>query len=253
MTGVFILARLGSTRLLEKHLIEAAGKPFIEWLTKRISFEFKDEAGKGLLKVFICTGDEEANRRFEALALPGVSVYYGNINNIPVRIFKCAEENHIDKVIMVDGDDILVSMTGLRKIYTALDEGHMQVKTNGLPFGMNSMGFHINVLEQVYQLIKDKRYLETGWGRFFEQDKYQTVNFGSEAGNKDLRFTLDYEEDRQFFTEILLHFQDTILEADDTAILAFVRQNSLNTINACRHEEYWNNFNSQILKENNNG
>lgn len=35
MVGVFITARLGSTRLNEKHLIEVNGKPFIEWLVKR--------------------------------------------------------------------------------------------------------------------------------------------------------------------------------------------------------------------------
>ena len=55
MIGVFITARLGSTRLSEKHLIEVNEKPFIKWLVERFSTAFKENIEKNELKIFITT------------------------------------------------------------------------------------------------------------------------------------------------------------------------------------------------------
>ena len=43
MIGIFITARLGSTRLYQKHLIESEGKPMIKWLVDRYSIGFQNE------------------------------------------------------------------------------------------------------------------------------------------------------------------------------------------------------------------
>ena len=55
MVGVFITARLGSTRLNEKHLIEVNGKPFIEWLVKRFLISFNTKIKRNDLKISYVT------------------------------------------------------------------------------------------------------------------------------------------------------------------------------------------------------
>ena len=51
MVGVFITARLGSTRLNEKHLIEVNGKPFIVWLVQRFLISFNTKIKRNDLKI----------------------------------------------------------------------------------------------------------------------------------------------------------------------------------------------------------
>jgi len=55
MTGIFITARLGSTRLSEKHLIEVNGKHLINWLVDRFSIAYRDNILKNEIKIFITT------------------------------------------------------------------------------------------------------------------------------------------------------------------------------------------------------
>ena len=43
MIAVLITARMGSSRLPKKHLIEANKKPLLYWLIKRFEFEFEKE------------------------------------------------------------------------------------------------------------------------------------------------------------------------------------------------------------------
>lgn len=46
--GIFVTARMGSTRLSNKHFRKIAGRPALSWLIDRISAEFGKEIGGGL-------------------------------------------------------------------------------------------------------------------------------------------------------------------------------------------------------------
>ena len=79
-----IIARLGSKRLHDKHLIELKGIPIIAYLIERIKYEFSDEINQSLLEVIILTGDRGNNSRLDTVANQcGISIYYGDNNNIP--------------------------------------------------------------------------------------------------------------------------------------------------------------------------
>lgn len=110
MVGVFITARLGSTRLNEKHLIEVNGKPFIEWLVKRFLISFNTKIKRNDLKIFITTSTKIENNKLESIFDESeVKVFYGSDENIPLRHLECAILNNIDYIISIDGDDILCS------------------------------------------------------------------------------------------------------------------------------------------------
>ena len=67
MVGIFITARLGSTRLSQKHLIDIEGKPMIKWIVDRFDFGFKNEILEQKIQIFITTSDNEENRLFETV------------------------------------------------------------------------------------------------------------------------------------------------------------------------------------------
>ena len=78
-----IIARLGSKRLTDKHLIKINKQPIITYLIRRIKNHFIKEINQHDLRIFILTGEENINKRLGALTEEcGISIYYGDNKNI---------------------------------------------------------------------------------------------------------------------------------------------------------------------------
>ena len=107
MIGILITARLGSTRLSQKHLIEVNDKTFIEWLVERFKTEFRKELSAGQMKIIIATSTKAENTKFNELFKSNVvEVFHGSDQNIPLRHLECANINQLEYILSVDGDDI---------------------------------------------------------------------------------------------------------------------------------------------------
>ncbi|HOZ86240.1 MAG TPA: hypothetical protein PL029_00715 [Bacteroidia bacterium] len=247
MTGILFIARLGSTRLSNKHLIEVNGKSFIEWLISRYVFEFKDELEKELVKLIICSSVEPENKNFErVLSGQPIHFFYGNDENIPLRQLECAKEHGLVNIISIDGDDILCSSEAALNVYhQLLEKTNPVVKTSGLPLGMNVMGYSTEFLSSV---VKDGSKYETGWGRIFDKAKTGELVMGNYSENTDLRFTLDYEADADFFKAIILVLKEKVISVSDKELIKVVLDQKFYELNKSVNNEYWENFNRQ--KEN---
>lgn len=240
-TGILITARLGSTRLEKKHLLPVNDKPLIFYLIERIKWEFTEEIKKNIVQIIISTSDEEENRKFEYFARYGAAVYYGSINNIPLRHSQTASAHKLDAVVSIDGDDILCSPKGMRKVYQALIQGKNYVKTSNLPFGMNSSGYSASFLQcAIEKHAKD--ILETGWGRIFDEKQLIDIVIPFAVRNDTLRFTLDYEEDYQFFRVLIEKCGDKIVQITDEELVKIVLDNKIFKINEPISKQYWENF-----------
>jgi len=251
MIGIFIVARLGSTRLHNKHLITVAQKSFIEWLVLRMVNEFGNEIKTNRLKIFITTSTNPENKKFEyVLRKQPVTVFYGSNSNIPLRQLQCAIENNINYIISIDGDDILCSVDAARKVMDKLVEGHDILKTEGLPLGMNVMGYATKFLQQALNSHTNQQKLETGWGRIFPTEQIKIVNYNQRHEQYKLRFTLDYIEDAEFFKKIINDLKDNILFIDDSELIKYVFDNQIFKINSFLNDEYWNNFTRETENEN---
>lgn len=244
---VGIIARLGSKRLPDKHLIEVKEKPIITYLIERIKNQFIDEINNSQIKITILTGKQLKNKRLGFIAETcGISTYYGDNNNIPNRMAEAANEYHFDYIIAVDGDDIFCSPEGMREVYDSLANGNDFVKTNGYPFGMNSMGMTKSFLVHALENNKNKD-LETGWGWIFDESK--CVYVGNQTyQDQRLRFTLDYPEDLTFF-ERIISSDFNICNAKTDDIINFVIDNNVYFENMHLNEIYWENFINQQDKE----
>jgi spore coat polysaccharide biosynthesis protein SpsF len=254
MIGILIIARLGSTRLERKHLIEAEGKYFIEWMIERFQYIFNKELIEGKAKIIITTSKEPENKEFEKIASKlKCEVFYGDNDNIPLRQLECAEFYKLDAIISIDGDDILCSASSSLEIYNSLNENVNAdyIKTVGLPLGMNVIGYPTSFLRDSIQHSSSKK-LETGWGRIFENKSGLSLTKGMYDKDNNLRFTLDYEDDANFFKETIKHFNKSIISAKDEEVINFVISNKIYSINSHLNEEYWSNFNRLKKEESDN-
>lgn len=249
MTGILFIARLGSTRLPNKHLIEVNGITFMRWLLARFAYEFKEEIKNGEVKLIIATSEKPENKKFETILkkLPA-SVFYGNDENIPLRQIECGEKFGFTNIISIDGDDILCSVKAARKIYNELKNNlRPLVKSIGLPFGMNAIGYTLNFIKESLNSKNTK--LETGWGRIFDTNSMYSIKLGGYETDQDLRFTLDYQEDASFFEKVISFFGEKIIMVNDEELIDEVKCHRFFEINQSVHKEYWRNFNLQQNQE----
>ncbi|MEO8033388.1 MAG: hypothetical protein ABI837_03075 [Acidobacteriota bacterium] len=244
--GILITARCGSTRLSRKHLRETGGVPILSILIGRIRAAFAGELSTGDVVLAIATGDEPENRAFEKL--PGVSVFYGSPENIPLRHLEAAEALRLDGVISVDGDDVFCSPRAMRAVFDALHSGAAYASTTGLPFGMNAAGYSTVFLRKSVESHRG-HVLETGWGHIFDEAKLYTLPMHGLPDDERLRFTLDYPEDFEFFDRLLARLGGDALTADDAAIVQLALDSGLWEINRVVAAEYWRNFHARRQSE----
>ncbi len=133
-----------------------------------------------------------------------------------------------------------------RKLYDYLNlDAKAIAKTSGLPFGMNAIGYKADFLKKAVESHTLGK-LETGWGRIFESEPVHEIVMGDYFENKNLRLTLDYDLDADFFNAIISYCKDNILTINDDDLVKTVLEKEFFEINKSLHEEYWTNFNKQI-------
>lgn len=251
MTGILIAARLGSSRLPGKHLMPAAGHALIHWLCRRMLAEFAAEQAAGKVRVIIATSELPGNEPLQDAVkdLP-VDVFFGPDANIPLRQLHCAEAFGASEIISVDGDDILCSFRAARAVYEALQHPEEQdiVRTEGLALGMNVSGWSTEYLRRSMAVAQGDRF-ETGWGRVFRDPRVRTIRMGDVDLMGDLRFTLDYPEDADFFRTIIEGLGEAVVRIKDDALVSHVERHGLTRINAHLKDRYWSNYRAESANE----
>jgi spore coat polysaccharide biosynthesis protein SpsF (cytidylyltransferase family) len=249
MIGIFITARLGSTRLYQKHLIEIAGKPMIKWLVDRYSIGFQNEIKDQKIKIFLTTSKNQENNLFDTIfENSNIEIFYGADSNIPLRHLECAKANSIDYILSVDGDDILCSIDASKIVLKKLVETGNLVKTIGLPLGMNVMGYSTLFLEKSLENNPIEK-LETGWGKIFDERDIITIEIENNFNYENIRMTLDYNEDVLFFNNVITGIGNEINSISDKDLVKNIINNNWSKANDNLNDTYWENFNEQKKAE----
>ena len=221
------------------------------WLCSRMKNEFGSEIEAGAVKIIIATSEKSGNEVFLKPAEECVvEVFFGSDNNIPFRHLQCADQFNFDYIISVDGDDILCSFEAARSIYTAMlsDSSAELFTVKGLPLGMNVSGYSVTYLRSAMKDNSNKK-METGWGRIFIEPKTHEIVLGDYDIMGDLRFTLDYSEDADFFSKVINALGNQIITIRDEELIQFVLKNEFHKINANLKQQYWENYNSEKSRE----
>ena len=231
-----IQARMSSTRLPGKALIELNEKPMLLNILERIS------RAKTIDKVVVATSDHSDDDAIETLTKEtGYFCFRGDLDNVLKRFFECAREYQADVIVRLTGDNALVDPNVIDEAidyFEKNDLNYLEYKTN-LPLGMVVEVFDYASLEKTYKEAKDSECIEHVTPYLYKNpDLFKTCSYKNpkEEDNSDLRFTMDTEEDYRFVSTIYKHFGQNLFSYRDVLDVLQI------------HPE-WIKFNSDVVQK----
>ncbi len=200
---IFILARLGSSRLPEKHLKEIDGIPAIKRLVDRL------RTAKKVRKIVVCTTNMPSDDRLVNFLIKEKITYFrGNEKDVLTRLLDAANNFKTDVIIDVEGDKLYVDPVYVDKIVNEMeyqdvdfiigsDTGRFD-PTDHFIHGIIPAGIRVTALTKLCKLKKASD-TETGYKEFFTLTNLFSIKYIKPEINskhsKNIRLTLDYKED----------------------------------------------------------
>lgn len=205
MNAILLTVRTKSTRLPKKCLLELNnGLQTIEYLIKRIK--------KCKHKIILCTTTNKEDDILAKIAIKNnIDYFRGSENDKLDRWYNACKKFDIKNIVTVDGDDLFVETSLIDKAFNQIKEcDFIQGDHTGLICGSFTYAFTFDSLERVCNL-KDDNETEMMWVYFTETGIFniqELKDVDEKFYRDDIRMTLDYKEDLDFFNQILKHNND---------------------------------------------
>ena len=247
-TGIFITVRTGSTRLPQKSLKTILPETkCIEFLIDRV------KKSKRCDEIILCTTERQADNILCDIAKEkGIKYFRGSEQDKLDRWLGAANKYSIDFFVTADGDDLLCDPH-------LLDLGFEQyfrntsdfIQGTGLVCGSFTYGISTKALKKVCE-IKDSTDTEMMWVYFTETGLFEIEeleNVSEACYRDDIRMTMDYEDDYQFFKTILTSFKDPYSLSTEDVVELLEAEPHIKEINFYLHEKWkQNQINKTRLK-----
>ena len=202
--GIFITVRTNSTRLHNKALINLAnGLMTIEYVISRIKHCQTD------CRIILCTTTNSEDIILETIAHKyNILCFRGSENDKLSRWYAAAKKFNINYIATVDGDDIFAEPLLIDLAFKQLNDNRLDfIKGDhtGLVCGAFTYAFTYNALQRVCNLKGDYD-TEMMWVYFTDTGIFnieELKDAPKEFYRNDIRMTLDYKEDLDFFNAVL--------------------------------------------------
>ena len=192
-TGLFITARLKSTRLKQKVLKPLKGQPMIWHMVQRLRQARRPDV------IAVCTSPLEQDDPLAAFAaMEGIGCYRGDPDDVLLRNMRAAEVFGVDTIISCTADNPFVDpgyIDLLADYHVA--EGNDYTRVEGLPWGTFSYALAYPAIVRACE-IKAERDTEVWGGYFTQTGLFKTGVFSvadSAVRRPELRLTVDTPED----------------------------------------------------------
>jgi len=244
--AALITVRTGSTRLPNKALLKINGKTTIEHLIQRI------KKSKLVDEIILCTTTLPEDDVLCRIALKNNIKYYkGSEKDKLERWNGACKEYNIDFFVTVDGDDLFCEP---ELIDLAIKQQKISqedfISADNVICGAFTYGISTKALKKVCE-VKDSDDTEMMWVYFTKSDLFNITklqNIPDKYIRKDIRMTLDYKEDFEFFKNIIEHFNGKDFNLSD--IIDYIDNNPLVAKINIEMEKLWaeNQLNNTSLK-----
>lgn len=195
--GYLIIGRLKSTRLPKKILLDVAGKPFLEHMFDHVKLSARTEV------VVLCTSTNPEDDPLEVCARKnGIECFRGDEDDVIKRLYDAAVKYNLDYILTITADCPLVDPVYADKVVEAYEKTNADlIMALDLPHGAFTHGMKPAALKKILE-IKDTSDSEV-WGRYFSDtglfETYHLPIKNTKHKRPDIRMTLDYPEDYEFF------------------------------------------------------
>lgn len=219
MNGVIIQARMGSTRLPGKILMDMEGKSLLGWIVERTK-QLPDD-----FVVVIATSNLKIDDVVEDFCKENnVACFRGDEANVLSRYFLCATQYGFDNIVRMTGDNPFPDMEELVRLINFHKNNHFDYSEchSTLPIGVGMEVFSFYALEQSMK----KAYLPK---HFEHVDEYildnknlfrcGTMTVDDSKNYPDIRLTVDTEGDYRKACYILRNSNGNCLTTQDAIML----------------------------------
>ncbi len=213
-TGFLVVARLKSTRLPRKVLLEVKGRSFLTHLVDRV------KSTRRIDQIVLCTSTHEQDDSLEELAkVEGIACFRGDEEDVLMRLHQAVVAHNLNYMVTITGDCPLVEPEYIDRLVDDFSvTGADYTTVYDLPHGSYSWGLKPSALARAIELKNDSN--TEVWERYFtDTDCFQIhrLSVDSRHCRPGLRMTLDYPEDLVFFKRLFdaLYEPGRILELDE--------------------------------------
>ena len=207
------------------------------------------------LRIILATSTDPTDEIFIQIAHEhNIEIFRGSLLNKIKRWYDCFQDKQLENALLVDGDDLAYDYDiGIRAL--------KQLKSNGLELVLNPKeivcGFFTYVISRngISKLFKTAKSNDTNtdvpsmFMNIANLNK-EYVSLSEFEKNKNIRLTLDYEDDLQFFRKL---YQNIGILGTGNDIVSFLEKNEdIININFDRQKDYLENqaeFNRKISNE----
>lgn len=240
-SAVFITVRSDSSRLPNKAYLTILDKPTIEMVIIRAKQVRNADA------VIVCTTERSIDDKIVRIAKNcGVQYFRGDLEDKLIRWLGATRHFGIDYFITMDGDDLLCDPELVESGITQMANTEMDFieAPEGLICGSFTYGIRSASLEKVCS-IKGTSDTEMMWVYFKDTGLFKVGHLDVSDPvfyDRDIRMTLDYEEDFNFFKTIFEHFQCVNNDVPLRQIVNYLKENpEIIQINSARQKDYLEN------------
>lgn len=207
-SAIFLSVRTGSSRLPNKSVLKIHNKYTIEYVIDNLKKSEKTD------KIILCTTRKsEDDILCEIAENNNIKVFRGSERNKIRRWYFAAVEYDVDNIVTVDGDDLFFDVRLADMCFHQIKKSDF---VNGQGLYNDVYGFKIKTLQNILDFAKGNIIEPHEITRFLSNKNINTeklVNVPKLFEKKDIRMTLDYEEDFLFFENVIKNIRgDLTLE-----------------------------------------
>lgn len=200
LVAAIVQARMGSTRLPGKVLLDIQDKPLLQHVTERVS------QSRFIEKVIIATTvDKKDDAIIKFATAHRLPCYRGSENDVLDRFYQAAKQYRVTTIVRITPDDPFKDPEVIDKVvsYYIANQGKLDYVSNSIkptyPEGLDVEVFSCEALEKAWQEAKKPSEREHVtpyiWGH---PELFRVANIENEEDLSRLRWTLDTEADLQF-------------------------------------------------------
>ena len=200
-----IEARMGSSRLPGKSLVDIHGRPALSWLVARLR---RCEKLDGIVLATSTAPQDDALERWAREE--GVACFRGSEDDVLQRVVDAQRSQGSDVVVEVTGDCTLLDPAlvdlGIETFFGNDCDGVSNTRIPSFPLGADVQVFRFADLAEVARSVDDPAVREHVSLYFYEHpERYRFIHLFAPKRwrGPELRLQLDYPEDLEFTKQVL--------------------------------------------------
>ena len=219
-----IQARMSSTRLPGKVLMEVMGRPLLSYQIERLRFSKRiDEI------IIATTTNKEDDPIVELAHKEGLKVFRGLEDDVLDRYYQAAKKYKADVVVRITGDCPLIDYEVTDQVINRFLNGDYDIVCNTkpptYPDGLDTEVFSFTALEKAWNEARKAYEREHVTPYIHESGLFQVSNVTNDIDLSDERWTVDEPEDYELITTIIKDLGANGEYFGVNEILAYKKQN----------------------------